>query len=140
MSDKRYRQLKGGVLLFVSILVLVAVVRGSFLLTLAALFTGGFFMFLVRKIAHISTDERELAVQEKAARLTYFIFAPTLILASFFLLLPAYGNLEVMSKGEWLFIESLGLIFAYLSLFLLLIYAIVYHFLNHHFGGGHDEE
>jgi uncharacterized membrane protein len=44
-------------------------------------------MFLVRSKVKIITDERELSIQEKAARVTYAIFAPTLGLLSFLLLL-----------------------------------------------------
>lgn len=140
MDRKKYTQLRAIVTLFVSAIVGVAVIRDSYLLATASVLTGMVFMVLVRAKAKIRTDEREAAVQEKAARMTYAIFAPTIGIAAFLLLLPSKGGISVFSKGEWLFTESLGMIFAYLTLFLIAIYAISYHFFNKKFGGGGNEE
>lgn len=98
------------------------------------------FMILVRSRAKIKTDEREVTIQEKAAKMTYAIFAPTLGITAFLLLLPSKGGISIFSKGEWLYIESLGMVFAYLTLFLIAIYAISYHFFNKKYGGGGNEE
>lgn len=125
---------------FVGMIVSIAVSRGSYLLAAAGVLTGMIFMVLVRSRAKIKTDERELTIQEKAARMTYAIFAPTLGIAAFLLLLPTQGGISEFSKGEWLFIESLGMVFAYLTLFLIAIYAISYHFFNKKYGGGGNEE
>lgn len=92
-------------------------------------------MFLVRSKAKIITDERELSVQEKAARVTYAIFAPTLGLLSFLLLLLARGGFSIFSRGDWSFIDSLGIIFACLTLFLISLYALTYYFFKQKFGG-----
>lgn len=140
MNRKRYKQLRVIVALFVAGIVGLAVSRDSYLLAVAGVLTGMVFMFLVRVKANIRTDEREATVQEKAARMTYAIFAPTIGITTFLLLLPSKGGISVFSKGEWLFIESLGMMFAYLTLFLIAIYAISYHFFNRKFGGGSDEE
>lgn len=140
MNRKKYKQLRVIVTLFVSAIVGVAVIRNSYLLAVVGVLTGMIFMVLVRSKAKIRTDEREVTIQEKAARMTYAIFAPTLGIAAFFLLLPSKGGMEVFSKGEWLFTESLGMIFAYLALFLIMIYAISYHFFNKEYGGSGSEE
>ncbi len=140
MNRKKYRQLRVAVAFFVGMIVSLAVMQDSYLLAVAGVLTGMMFMILVRAKAKIKSDERELAIQEKAARLTYSIFAPTIGIASFFLLLPSKGGIDVFSKGEWLYIESLGMVFAYLTLFLIVIYAISYHFLNRKYGGGGNEE
>ncbi len=92
-----------------------------------------FFMGIVRAKAGIKTDEREEAVREKAAQATYAIFAPTIGLGSFFLMMLA-------QKKEFYFIETLGMVFAYLTLFMLVLYAISYHFFNRKYGGSGDEE
>ncbi len=55
-------------------------------------------------------------------------------------MLPSKGGIDVFSKGEWLFTDSLGLIFAYLTLFLISVYAISYYFFSRKYGGGADEE
>jgi uncharacterized membrane protein len=140
MDRKKYKQLRIIVTLFIGVLVALAVVRDSYLLAVTGISTGMIFMVLMRSKAKIRTDERESTVQEKAARMTYAIFAPTIGIAAFLLLLPSKGGIDVFSKGEWLFTESLGMVFAYLVLFLITIYAISYHFFNRKYGGGGDEE
>lgn len=139
MNRKTYKQFRIIVAFFVGMIVSIAVTKDSYLLATAGVFTGIIFMFLVRSKAKITTDERELSVQEKAARVTYSIFAPTIGIISFLLLLPAQGGLTVFSKGEWLFVESLGIVFAYLTLFLIALYAVVYYFFNKKYGGNGDE-
>jgi len=140
MDRKRYKQLRAIVAFFVVGIVGLAVTRNSYLLATAGVLTGMVFIVLVRSTAKIRTDERELAIQEKSARMTYAIFAPTLAVAAFFLLFPSKSGLSIFSKGEWLYIESLGMVFAYLTLFLITLYAIAYHFFNRRFGGGSNEE
>ena len=140
MGRKKYKQLRVVVSFFVGAIVAVAVFNNSYLLSIAGVLTGMIFMILVRAKAKIRTDEREATIQEKAARMTYAIFAPTLGIAAFLLLLPSKGGLTVFSKGEWLYTESLGMVLAYLALFLIAIYAISYHFFNKKYGGGGNEE
>jgi uncharacterized membrane protein len=140
MDRKKYKQLRVIVTLFVGAIVALAVVRDSYLLASAGVLTGMAFMVLMRLKAKIRTDEREAIVQEKAAKMTYAIFSPTIGIAAFLLLLPSKGGIDVFSKGEWLFTESLGMVFAYLALFLIAIYAISYHFFNRKYGGGGNEE
>lgn len=140
MNRKRYKQIRVIVTFFVSAIVALAVIKNSYLLAAAGVCTGLIFMALARSTAKIKTDERAVTIQEKAAMTTYAIFAPTLGLAAFFLMLPSKGGIDVFSKGEWLFTDSLGLIFAYLTLFLISIYAVSYHFFSRKYGGGGDEE
>jgi len=140
VDRKKYKQLRVIVTFFVSAIVGLAVIRESYLLVVAGVMTGMAFMILVRVKAKIRIDEREATVQEKAARMTYAIFAPTIGIAAFLLLLPSKGGFDVFSKGEWLFTESLGMVFAYLTLFLIAVYAISYHFFNKKYGGGGNEE
>lgn len=140
MNSKRYKQLRVAVAFFVGMIVSIAVLRDSYLLAAVGVLTGMVFMVLVRSKEKIRTDERELTVQEKAARMTYSIYAPTIGIAAYLLLLPSKAGLLVFSKGEWLFVESLGMVFAYLTLFLIAIYAISYHYFNRKYGGGGDEE
>jgi uncharacterized membrane protein len=140
MNLKKYKRLRIIVTFFVSAIVALAVTRDSYLLALAGVLTGMVFMILGKAKTKMRTDEREATIQEKAARMTYAIYAPTIGIATFLLLLPSKGGLSVFSKGEWLFTESLGMIFAYLTLFLIALYAISYHFFDRKFGGGGNEE
>ncbi len=139
VNRKQYKQLRAIVALFVSAIVGLAVIRDSYLLATAGVLTGIVFMILVRSKVKIRTDEREITIQEKAARMTYAIFAPTIGIAAFLLLLPSKGGFSIFSKGEWLYVESLGMVFAYLTLFLIAIYAISYHFFSRKYGGSNEK-
>ena len=136
MNNKKYRQIRVLVIFFVGIIVAISLLQDSFLLSAVGIITGLLFLVLVRSKTKIRLDEREKTIREKAANLTYAIFAPTIGIGAFLLLFPAHSGLSVFAKGEWLFIESLGMVFAYLSLFLIITYAISYHFLNKKYGGG----
>ena len=141
MDRKKYHQLRVVVTLFVSVIVSLSVTSNSYLLALVGVLSGLLFLTLVRSKAKITVDERESSIQEKAARMTYAIFTPTLGIGAFLLLIPSQGELfPVFAKGDFLFLESLGMIFAYLTLFLIFLYAISYHFLNRKYGGGADAE
>jgi uncharacterized membrane protein len=136
MDITRYKQLRVGISLFVFALVSLAGIGNSYLLALAGILTGIVFLALVRTKVKIKTDERESAIEEKAARMTYAIFAPTIGIGAVLMLIPTQSGLAVFSKGEFAYLESLGMVFAYLTLFLIAIYAISYHFLNRKYGGG----
>jgi uncharacterized membrane protein len=131
MNVKKYRQIRAIVALFVSATVSLAVTQDSMLLAAAGVLTGMLFLGLVRSKTKIVIDEREKTVREKAANMTYAIFAPTVGLGSFFLILLG-------QKSVYLF--ALGQILAYLTLFLIAVYAISYYFLNRKYGGSKDEE
>lgn len=140
MDRKKYNQLRVAVAFFVGIIVALAVSSNSYLLATIGVMTGMLFMGIVRAKTKISIDEREKTIREKAAHMTYAIFAPTIGIGAFLLLIP-YQNLSpVFVNGEFAYLESLGMVFAYLTLFMIAIYAISYHFLNRKYGGGSNEE
>jgi len=126
--------------LFVGAIVAVAVKQNSYLLATIGIFTGMLFLGLVRSKTKIVIDEREKTIREKAAQLTYAIFAPVIGIGAFLLLFPSNSGLSVFSKGEFIYLESLGMIFAYLTFFLIVVYSISYFFLNKRFGGGNGDE
>lgn len=140
MNIKRYRQFRVVIALFVGMLVAFALNTGNFILLIASVLAGMAFMTVVRLKTKINTDERDASVQEKAAKTTYAIFAPTIGITALLLLFPSHSGLSVFSKGEFEYIESLGMIFAYLALLQIAIYAISYHFFNRKYGGGGNEE
>ncbi len=140
MDGKKYKQLRVFVAFFVSAIVSLAVLRDSYLLAAAGVLTGMVFLVFARTKVKVRTDERESTVQEKAARMTYAIFAPTLGISAFLLLLPSKSGLSVFTNGEFIYLESLGMVLAYITLFLIVIYAISYHFYNRKYGGSGDEE
>jgi len=140
MNIKRYRQVRAAVAIFVGAIVSVAVIQDSYLLAVIGVLTGMMFLILVRSKTKIIVDEREKTVREKAAQLTYAIFTPVIGIGTFLLLFPSFSGLSVFAKGEFVYLESLGMIFAYLTLFLIAIYSISYFFLNKRYGGGSGDE
>jgi uncharacterized membrane protein len=140
MNRKTYNQIRAAVTVFISFIVALSVTRDSYILAIVGTLTGMLFLIFVRTKTKITVDEREITVREKAARLTYAIFAPTIGLGSLLLLMPSKSGLSVFSKGEFAYIESLGTVLAYLTLFMIAIYALSYHFINRKYGGSSDEE
>lgn len=140
MNSKKYRQLRAISAFFISMVVATAVLMDSYILACAGVITGMIFLVFVRSQAKFTLDEREQTIREKAAQLTYAIFTPTIGIGAFLLLFPSYSGLSVFSRGEFVYLESLGMVFAYLTLFLLVIYAISYFFLNKKYGGSTDEK
>lgn len=135
MDSKKYRQIRAVVAAFVGIVVSVSAVKSSYLLALIGVVTGMLFLVFVRAKTKITVDEREKAIREKAANLTYAIFAPTIAIGSLILLIPSRGGISVFSKGEFIYLDSLGIILAYLALFMIALYSISYFFLNRRYGG-----
>lgn len=139
MNIKKYRQIRALIIIFVGTIVGSAVAQDSYLLAGVGIFTGMLFLSLVRSKVKITVDERERTIREKAAQLTYAIFAPTIGIGAFLLFIPSNSGLSVFAKGEFIFLESLGMVFAYLALFLIALYSLSYFFLNKKYGGKGDE-
>nr|MCW1949094.1 hypothetical protein [Candidatus Shapirobacteria bacterium] len=76
----------------------------------------------------------------QATDFTFTIFLSTISLSAFLMLIPSYSGLSVFSRGEFLFLESLGVIFAYLTLFIIILYSVSYFFFSQKTGGKTDEE
>lgn len=140
INIKRYRQLRAVVIIFVTAVVFLAATENSYLLAVAGVLTGMLFLSLVRSKTKIKVDEREKSIREKAAQATYAIFAPTIGIGALILLIPSRGGFSVFSKGEFAYLDSLGMVLAYLTFFLIVVYAISYYFLNRKYGGGGNEE
>lgn len=132
MTIKQYQRLRATVAVFIGMTVSIASIQNSQALGIASVLTGILFLSAVRHKVKIVVDERELSVRQQAAQWTYAIFAPTLGLGSFILFLFA--------REEYYYIQALAMVFAYLTLYLIALYAISYHFFNHKYGGSGDEE
>ena len=132
MDTKRSRQFRVAALLFIAAVVAVAIWLSNYLLAGAGLLTGLLFLFVVPANAPLAADEREQTIREKAAASTYAIYGGALGASAVILLLGA-------GRG-FAYLEALGLVFAYLTLFLIALYAVSYQFYNRKYGGGADEE
>jgi uncharacterized membrane protein len=135
MNFKQYKQARVFIALFISVIVSISVTQNSYILATLGVLTGMLFLTATRKKTQITVDEREMALREKAAQMTYRIFAPTIGLGSFFLIM--FSRVDNASKYPYLF--ALGQVLAYLTLFLIALYSISYHFLSRKYGG-RDEE
>jgi uncharacterized membrane protein len=140
MEAKKYRRIRVVVSMFVGMVVAMGVTRESYLLALAGVLTGMVFMGLARSKIKMVVDERERQVREKTAEMAFAIFTPTIGLGSFLLLVPYKKLSSVFAGGEFVYLESLGMILAYLTLFLIALYAIAYHMFNRKLGGGGNEK
>ena len=132
MDIKRYKQLRLLVVFYVVAMVAIATGTGNYVLAIIGVVTGMVFMRFVRAKSNILVDEREITLRQKAAHLTYAIFTPMIGLSAVFLL--------IFARGEFHYIEALGLVLAYLTLFIIGLYALTYLFLNHQQGGDDDQE
>lgn len=132
MDEKSYQRLKPAVTVFLILLVCLAVLRAQYLLAAVGIVTGLIFLRFIGSPSKRFMDERERSIQEKAAQITYLIFAPTLGLSSLIMLLAA--------RDQYFFLESLGVIFAYLTILLISLYTISSYFLNRKYGGNGQEE
>lgn len=112
-------------------IVSLAVSLENNILVVIGVLVGMAFMIIVRSKTDIQIDEREKIVREKAAQMAYAIFAPTIGLGSFLLIL--------LARGDSYFLEAIGIVLAYLSLFLMALYTISHFYYNRKFGGDGKE-
>ncbi len=132
MNEKTFKFLKFLVTAFLAALMFLAILRTQLALAVIAGIAGILFLTIVRTTGSLIVDEREQSVREKAAQLTYLIFAPTLGLSALGLL--------VLSHDSNYFLESLGVIFAYLTLFQITLYTLSSFFIDRKLGGNGQEE
>lgn len=140
MTLKKYRQTKNLILVFLILILLVSFSLKLFLLTGFSLLTFILFISLISSKNQKIFDEREVGLRQQATDFTFTIFLSTISLSAFLMLIPSYSGLSVFSRGEFLFLESLGVIFAYLTLFIIILYSVSYFFFSQKTGGKTDEE
>lgn len=132
MNAQQHRRLRMAAILFLSVIVAISLWLNNYLLAAAGLGAGLLFLLLVRSPGMRPVDEREQSIREKAAAATYTVYAATIGLSAVILLL--------WSRRGFVYLEALGLLFAYLTLFLIALYAVSYQFFGRKYGGGRDEE
>lgn len=132
MDMRTYQFVRLAAFGFMAAVTAVSLWLNNWLLAALGVLVGLLLLALVRARAKVAGDEREQAIREKAAAATYGIFAGTIGVSAVLLLF--------FSKRGFLYLEAVGLLFAYLTLFLIALYAISYAFFNRKYGGGGDEE
>ncbi|MDK2980837.1 MAG: hypothetical protein PWQ55_1184 [Chloroflexota bacterium] len=132
MDEKTFKLFRILVGAFLAALVFLALLRAQYALAALTALAGLAFLTVVRSGSGVIVDERDRSIREKAAQLTYAIFAPTLGLSALGLL--------VLSHHSNFFLESLGVILAYLTLFQIALYTLSSFFIDRKLGGHGKEE
>lgn len=139
MTIKKYHQIKQGILIFLFTIFCLSIFLKIYFLSVISVLSAILFIALFHSSQELS-DEREVAVRRQAVDFTFTILVSTLAFSSFIMLLPLYSGWSVFSKGEYLYIESIGTIFAYLVISLVVLYSLAYFFFNRKSGGGDNEK
>lgn len=71
-------------------------------------------------ISNEANDKKASSLEGKFMSTTFIIFVSSIGLTAIFLLFPSYNNLSIFSKGEFIYIESLGIFLFYLLITLLI--------------------
>jgi uncharacterized membrane protein len=127
MNNKTNHNIRLGIAVFTLVIMSIAVRLENTLLAVTGVLTGIAFLVIARSQTGKQIDEREKMVREKAAQMAYAIFAPTIGIGAVFLIL--------LARGDFYFLEAIGIVLAYLSMFLIALYAISHYYLNRKFGG-----
>ncbi len=67
-----------------------------------------------------ANDKKVSSLEGKFMSTTFIIFVFSIGLTAFILLFPSYSNLSIFSKGEFMYIESIGIFLLYLLISLLI--------------------
>jgi len=139
MTLKKYHQLKREILIFLIAIFCLSLFLKIYFLSVVSILGIVLFVTLIYSNKQLS-DEREITVRRQAVDFAFTILISTLAISSFILILPLSTGWSVFDKGEYLYIESIGIIFAYLVISLIILYSLAYFFFNRKSGGNDNEK
>lgn len=120
MKAKTFIWAKALIIIFIVVVVSFAYFNQNPFLAVGAVLIGMLFMWLVKsRVKDVMVDERIMNVAGKAGDMTYRVVTLTSGLGA--LMLMIFGQREGME-----FLNALGLIFAYVAMFSIGIYALAY--------------
>lgn len=129
MTYTSFKKIRLLIIFLIAIIVATAVSINNFYLAISGIAIGIMFNLLVRsKLRKTLVDERVLSISGKAARMTYIITTLLLAACSLFLIFSGRQNQEVV-------IETMGIIFSYIAMLNIAIYAISFRYFNKKHGG-----
>lgn len=140
MNSNKHHQINLSILLFIISTILISIFLNIYLLTAISILTGILYIPLFHSKNNKTYDERELGLRQQATDFTFSLFVPTIAISAFLFFFPSLSKLSVFSKGQFEYLESLGVIFTYLVLFLIFVYTIAYFILIHQTGDNHYEK
>jgi len=129
MNYKQFIKLKVLIGFLIGLVVAMAVTINNFYLAISGVFIGVLFMFLVKsRFKKVIVDERVISISGLAARATYALVTLFLAVLGLFLILSGRGHDDI-------YVESIGVLFSYIAMFLLAVYSILYYYFNKKYGG-----
>lgn len=140
MNSNKHHQINLSILIFIVLSILISIFLNIYLLTAISLLTGILYVSLFHSKNKKTYDERELYLRQQATDVTFSLFVPTLAISAFLFFFPSLSQLAVFSKGQFEYLESIGVIFSYLVLFLIFVYTIAYFILIHQTGINRHEK
>jgi hypothetical protein len=140
MNSNKHHQINYIILVFIFLIIFISLFLKIYLLTALSILTGILYIPLFHSKNIKTNDERELTLRQQATDFTFSLFVPTLAISAFLFFFPSLSQLDVFSKGQFEYLESLGTIFTYLVLFLIIVYTIAYFVLINQTGGRRHEK
>ncbi len=126
MNYKTFKKIKLLVVAFVSINVSLAVSWSNAVWAIVSIFVGILFLSLFRKMTkEVIVDERTIDIGNKASNFAYTVTTSVLAITS----------LLLMIAGErYTYLQTLGITFSYLVLFIVGTYSLAFYYLNKKMG------
>ncbi|NMB56983.1 DUF2178 domain-containing protein [Candidatus Beckwithbacteria bacterium] len=127
MKLKTYKYLKLLIVAFISISISLSINLNNFILAFSSIILGIFILkFLQAKVKDILIDERAKMIAGQAAVNTYMITTSVLGFTSFVLMF--FGR-----RGSY-FLESLGYVLSYLTIFIIFVYVVLFKYFSKKYG------
>jgi uncharacterized membrane protein len=118
MTYKKFRAVKGVIAFFLAIIIAQAVIFGNYILAMVAVLTAvGIILITRKKVNEVVSDERDIQISGKAARVSMGAFSVIGAILTFILLAEKEVNP---------LFEVVGSTLAYSVCFLLLLYSAVF--------------
>lgn len=132
MTLKSFKIAKIIVSIFVAITVVTAVGAANIFLALGGIIIGMIALLIARsRVKEIIVDERIMSASQKATQSTYAIVVMTMGFTSVLIML-------FNTQNYFPYLESMALLFAYITIFIIVVYHISYRYFIHK-TGGHDK-
>ncbi len=129
MTYKTLKKIRLLIVCLIAIIVATAVSINNFYLAISGVLIGVLFNILVRsKFRKTLVDERIINISGRAARITYVITTLIIALLSLFLIFSGRQHQDINT-------ETIGIIFSYVAMLNIAIYAISFRYFNKKYGG-----
>lgn len=137
MNEKTFAKVRLATTLAVNALVVIGILLHNVYIALVGVAAGLVFLWIMRRRTKaVLVDERVEMVANKAARATFVYSSLVFGLTALFL----FGVGRLSDEPEFFnFIDALGLLFAFVTMFLLLVYAVTYKYFDRSYGADNTQ-